>query len=179
MHMTNAPADLLASDAALGHWALDTQRSTVRIAHKLLGGIVTVKGGFTVLAGEGTIEPGGRVSGTIRIDAASIDTKNRKRDVHLRSADFFDVENHPDITAVITSATIDGDDLQLAAELSIKGSREPVRLPARISDATTDTVTVTVDTKIDRHRFGITWNQLGLLRGPTTVTACAVFRHVA
>ena len=64
-------------------------------------GLAPVNGLFRQVAGTGTITPAGEVSGAITVVAASIDTKNTRRDTHLRSADFFDSENYPDITFTV------------------------------------------------------------------------------
>ena len=174
--MTQAVAqNLLTTEAGVGQWVLNGPASTVRIAHKTLWGLVTVKGAFTRLAGSGSIEPGGKLAGTLSIDAASIDTKNKKRDTHLRSAEFFDVEQYPQITVGISSATIVGDEVRLQAELTVKGIREPLPLTARISETTKNAVAVTVETKVDRDRFGMSWNQMSMIKGLTTVTVPAVF----
>ncbi len=78
-----------------GLWQLDATRSTVAISHVTMWGMVTVKGTFTGVSGEGEVRPDGTVRGAVTLDAASLDTKHTKRDEHLRSADFFDVEHHP------------------------------------------------------------------------------------
>ncbi len=174
--MTQALArDLLTTDAGLGHWTLDAQASTVHIAHKTMWGLVNVKGTFGRITGEGQIEAGGSLTGNLVIDAASIDTKNKKRDIHLRSADFFDVENHPQIVVEVISAKAVVDGVQLQAELSVKGIREPLTLTGQVDQVTPNAVTVAVQTKVDRERFGLSWNQMGMMKGAATVTVNAVF----
>ena len=68
-------------------------------------GLVPVKGVFRQVTGEGTVSPAGQVTGRVAVAAASVDTKNEKRDTHLRSADFFDSDNYPDITFTVNQAT--------------------------------------------------------------------------
>ena len=71
----------LLKDAALtGTWTLDASKSTVGLRSKSMWGMVSVKGVFRQASGQGTVSPAGDVSGTITVSAASIDTKNKKRD---------------------------------------------------------------------------------------------------
>ena len=83
-------------------------------------GLVPVTGLFGEFSGSGTVSPGGKVSGRITVAAASIDTKNKKRDTHLRSADFFDTDKYSGITF-----TRDGvqpfSDTTTTGELTVRG----------------------------------------------------------
>ena len=83
---------------APGRYLLDPASSTVTLRHKTFWGLKTVPGGFGGLRASGEIAADGTAHGTLAIDAASLDTKHAKRDEHLRSAHFFDVEQHPEIT---------------------------------------------------------------------------------
>ncbi|WP_322755359.1 YceI family protein [Frankia sp. Cas3] len=80
----------LADGSLAGPWRLDPSRSTVELHTKSMWGLAPVKGTFRELSGEGALTATGEASGTLTVHSASIDTKNRKRDDHLRSADFFD-----------------------------------------------------------------------------------------
>ena len=65
-------------------------------------GLAKVKGRFNAVEGSGVIGEDGTVSGTLVFDAKSIDTKNKRRDTHLRSGDFFEVEKYPTFTYAAT-----------------------------------------------------------------------------
>ncbi len=97
MQATSAVLALLRDGALAGEWALDPRASSIRLKAKVWG-LVPVNGVFRKISGNGTVFPGGEASGTVTVAAASIDTRNTRRDTHLRSADFFDSGNNPDIT---------------------------------------------------------------------------------
>ena len=159
-----------------GPWQLDPARSTVGVRHTTMWGMVTVKGTFTGLTGGGEVGPDGSASGSITLDAASLDTKNAKRDTHLRSADFFDADRHPELTFAVRSAT-PGDDktVQVAGQLTARGVSRPQSFTAHLTEASADAVTLTAEFTVDREQFSMGWNQLGMIRGRTTVTASLRF----
>ena len=92
-----------------GHWTLDPAGSSVQFHVKHLWGLNTVHGRFEIFDGEGGVNSDGTVSGDLAVDVTSLTTKNRKRDQHLRSADFFDVEHHPMVIITADDLTPDGD----------------------------------------------------------------------
>jgi polyisoprenoid-binding protein YceI len=171
---TNAHHVLFPKSSA-GNWTLDSDATTVKISHKTLWGLVRVRGAFTPVTGEGAVSDDGRLTGTLRIDARSIDTGNRKRDARLRSRDFLDVERHPFITARITGAEVIRSQLVLSAHLGVTGIHEPVQLGARVTTVADGRVMVSVDATIDRSRFGLDWNRFGMLTGPTRISVTALF----
>jgi len=163
-----------------GTWQLDTTASTVALKHKSMWGLVTVKGAFATVSGQGEVRPDGSAVGALTFDAASLDTKNAKRDEHLRGADFFDVENHPEITFAVRSAELrDGDSVQVIGQLTVRGISRPVSLTAGLTDASADGLTLNAEFSVDREQFGLGWNQLGMIRGLTTVTAALRFKRSA
>ncbi|MEV2210459.1 YceI family protein [Streptomyces sp. NPDC050997] len=163
-----------------GLWQLDPTATTVALRHKTMWGLVTVKGTFAGVAGRGEVRPDGSAVGTLTLDAASLDTKNAKRDTHLRSADFFDVENHPELTFVVRSAELrDGDTVQVAGQLTVRGISRPLSLSARIVGADAETLTLAAEFPVDRDQFGMGWNQMGMIRGLTTVAATLRFTRAA
>ncbi len=159
-----------------GLWQLDATASRVGIRHKTMWGLVTVKGGFGVLSGTGEVRPDGSAVGTLAFDVASLDTGNAKRDTHLRSADFFDADHHPEITFAAGSAEIrDGDQVHIVGRLTVRGISRPLSLTARLTDGDATGLTLDAEFSVDRDQFGMGWNQLGMIRGRTTVTAALRF----
>ena len=89
----------LADGKLAGAWTLDGARSSVGLSSKSMWNMVKVKGRFTQVTGAAAISAAGEATGTITVAAASVDTGIKKRDDHLRSADFFDAAKYPDISA--------------------------------------------------------------------------------
>ncbi|MEU1306423.1 YceI family protein [Streptomyces shenzhenensis] len=163
-----------------GLWQVDPAASAVSLRHKTFWGLVTVKGAFATVAGQGEVRPDGSATGTVTLDAASLDTKNAKRDAHLRAADFFDADNHPEITFTVQGAELRGDGAaQITGRLTVRGISRPRTLTARLVEADADALTLETEFTVDREQFGLHWNQLGMLRGLTTVTAALRFTRAA
>jgi polyisoprenoid-binding protein YceI len=160
-----------------GQWTIDSRETRVGIVHKTLFGLVRVTGAFTQTEGEAEITADGDVSGALRIAAASLDTKNKRRDIHLRSPDFFDVDQHPTILITVTSAHLDGDQVHLSCQVSIKDITEPRELLGQITTTGPadhpDRLTVSVDAVFDRTHFGMTWGPR-MAPGPATASVHAV-----
>ena len=99
----------------------------------------------------------------VTIDAGSITTRNADRDGHIRSADFFDVENHPTWTFKGTDFAIKGDVVEVTGDLTIKDTTRPITLPLEYQGAAKDPfgnvrVGFEGSTEILRSDFGLTWN---------------------
>lgn len=162
---------------AAGTYSLDTDRSAIGISHKTMWGMATVTGTFTPKAGKAEVHDDGSATGTITVDAASVNTANAKRDTHLRSDDFFDVENYPTITFAVHNATLgsDGKTVTVDGQLTVHGISRPQALTATVAEATAEAVTLSANFAVDRTDFGLSWNQMGMLRGPATMTATLRF----
>lgn len=159
-----------------GLWQLDRTATTVAVSHKTMWGMVTVKGAFAVVGGQGEVLSDGSATGTVTLDATSLDTKHTKRDKHLRSADFFDVDNHPEITFGVRGAELrGGDTVHVDGQLTVRGISRPVTLTARLTKANADAVALDAEFTVDRNEFGMGWNQMGMIKGLTTVNATLAF----
>jgi polyisoprenoid-binding protein YceI len=161
-------------------WQLDADASAVTFSHKTMWGLATVRGKFTDVSGTAEIVAEGTAHGRLEIGAASVDTKNRKRDQHLRSADFFDAAAHPTIVVDVTRAAPAADaEVQATGTLTVAGRTRPLAVTAVLAGASGQEVTLTADAEIDRADFGMTWNQLGMLKGPAHVRVVAKFVNSA
>ena len=99
-----------------------------------------------------------------------------RRDQHLRSADFFDVERYPEISVVVTALQpTTGNAAELRASFTVKGINEPVPLPVRVAELNDGSVRISGETKVDRAQFGLGWNKLGVMSATATIAADTIF----
>jgi polyisoprenoid-binding protein YceI len=176
--MTDNSTQPAAGAAAAGtkSWQLDSAHSSVSLSHKSMWKLVTVKGGFEKLSGSGEVLADGSAHGRIEIDAASINTKNAKRDEHLRSADFFNVSEHPQLVVDIASISRQADgSATTTGTLTAAGITKPFDLTARITEDTGQAITLAADTEFNRADFGMTWGKLGMISGNARVSVVARF----
>jgi polyisoprenoid-binding protein YceI len=175
-HTTTPPVHALLADGALaGQWVLDPGQSRVQLKSGVLGGLIRVNGVFRDVSGNGTVSPAGQVSGTLTVAAASVDTKNAKRDTHLRSADFFDTANHPDITATVHGIRPSGQDADVTGTLTVRDRTQPLSFTAGVAVQGNGEVWLDAVVHINRADFGLTWNFLGMVSMDNTLTIHAVF----
>lgn len=128
--------------------------------------IAKVHGGFEKLSGKLTYDPSWPAKSNIEvaIEAASINSREEKRDAHLKSADFFDVEKYPQITFKSQSFEKAEDGIKVVGDLTIHGVTKQVTLnmespSEEIKDPWGNTkIAVSGSTKIKRKDFGLTWN---------------------
>lgn len=145
-------------------WQIDPAHTSVEFAVRHLM-ISTVRGRFGSVSGSLT-GLGQAPSLSVTIDAASIDTRVAQRDEHLRSADFFDVANHPTIT--FTSTRLEGKptgSFRLIGDLTIRGITRDVALDVEYQGGGKDPwgnerMGFSASGKLDRKAFGLTWNQV-------------------
>jgi polyisoprenoid-binding protein YceI len=167
---------LLDEPNTAGRWQLVSARSSVRFKNKTYWGLATVTGEFTDVRGDGQIAANGAVSGGLDIRASSLTTGIRKRDDHLRSADFFDVEQHPEIHIEVTALQPTGaDTANVQATLTVRGATQPLPLAATVNQLGDGTVQLTARTAIDRTKLGVSGNLVGMMLTKTTLLADVVF----
>ena len=148
-----------------GTWTVDPAHSTVGFSVKHLG-IATVRGKFDEF--EGTLEIGendesARAYGSVK--AVSVNTNDSGRDEHLRSADFFGVEQNPELRFESTAIEqIDEDTFDITGNLSMNGITKPVKLQAEVEGTETDPwgnerVGLEVRGQLNRGDWDMTFNQ--------------------
>jgi len=158
------PADQLEK----GTWILDPERSSVEFRVPLLYGVIgTVKGRFTRY--RGTLDLEARPAIELTIDAAGIRTGNAKRDAHLRSADFFDADEHPEVRFESESAALDGETLHVRGALRAAGASTPLDVTATVRFFGEE-FEIEAHAEVDQRKLGMTWSPLGTLRPPASLT---------
>lgn len=139
--------------------ALDTVHSKVGFTASTI--LFDVDGEFGKYVIEVDGDPSKPESVEVRavVDVASIDTKNTKRDNHLRSADFFDAAKYPQITFTSTSVKSKGNELVIEGDLSMHGKTKRLTIPFKVArgknGAGVDTTSYKGKVTIDRNDFGI------------------------
>lgn len=101
---------------------------------------------------------------TATIQTASIDTENEKRDDHLRSADFFDAANNPEITFKSKSITKEGDGYVAIGDFTMRGVTKEIKLPFEITGQITDPwgnkrIGIEASLTINRQDYGVSWSK--------------------
>jgi polyisoprenoid-binding protein YceI len=144
----------------VGTWDIDASHSTVgfSVRHMMVS---KVRGYFRDFSGElVTAEDPAQSSVTARINMDSIDTRQEQRDAHIRSADFFDVGNHTEMTFRSTAVATDGADWTVTGDLTIKGITKPVTLQLELNGFGPDAYGGTragfsAKTEISRKEYGV------------------------
>jgi polyisoprenoid-binding protein YceI len=146
---------------AVGTYALDTMHTTLGFTVRHMA-VSKVRGAFNTF--EGTLELAERPEDSkvsVTIQAGSVDTRDENRDNHLRTNDFFDVENHPTWTFVSTAIKTQGSaEFKVEGDLTIRGVTKPVTLDATLEGVVKDPygmhrVGFSAKTTINREDFGV------------------------
>jgi polyisoprenoid-binding protein YceI len=146
-------------------WNIDASHSTAEFSIRHLM-ISNVRGRFGKLTGTVELDPKNPEASSIdvTIDAASIDTRDEKRDAHLRSADFFDVEKYPNVAFKSKSVKRAGDGFEVLGDLTMHGITKEVVLEVEaLSNPGKDPwgntrVGTSATAKINRKDWGLHWN---------------------
>ena len=178
--MIAPPLQALLKDGTLaGEWVLDPRQSSVRLKSRIMWGLAAVNGVFGEVSGYGIVSRDGGVSGAVTVAAASIDTNNTKRDTHLRSADFFDSGNYPDIIFTAEAIRPAGRGVVVTGALTVRGRTRPLSFDAAASVPGDGEVWLDAEVRINRADFGLIWNQIGMTSMHNTLTIHAVFTAAA
>lgn len=146
-----------------GVWTIDPSHSTVGFTVRHLG-LSKVRGSFSAFTGEVRVaEEPTQSSVHVSVDVTSIDTKDEKRDEHLRTNDFFDAPDFPTMTFTSTSVSRAGSEWEVTGDLTIRGVTRQVTLDTTFEGTATDPwggtrAAFSATAEVDREEFGMTWN---------------------
>jgi polyisoprenoid-binding protein YceI len=148
-------------------WEIDSSHSSVHFSVRHLV-IAKVRGSFARWSGAVHVPDGdfSKATVAVTIDASSIDTGVADRDAHLKSADFFDVAQYPDLRFVGRRVQPRfGTGIDIVGDLTIKGITREVILRVEQHGQAKDPwgnlrTAFSAKTSIDRKDFGLTWNQV-------------------
>ena len=151
---------------AIERWQIDPSHSGIHFSVRHLV-IAKVRGTFARWNGAIEVPEGDLARGSVQvvIDASSIETGVGDRDAHLKSPDFFDVAQFPELTFTATGLALDGPvDATLVGQLTIKGVTKPVTLKVERHGQAKDPwgnerIAFSAKASLDRRDFGLTWNQ--------------------
>lgn len=158
-----APARVAAAPAPT--WQIDPLHS--ELSFKVRHLVSRVSGTFGDWAGTIVTEPNRFNQGSVNvaIKTASISTGNARRDEHLKGSDFFDAANHPEITFRSNRVDVQGQDIKVHGNLTMRGVTRPVVLQGRFIGRTRDgqgkeRIGFEAETTINRMDYGVAWNNL-------------------
>ncbi len=167
-------------------WEIDPSHSLVEFGVKHMM-FTTVKGRFTGITGRIVTEGDDPTRGSVEveIDADTVDTRDQRRDEHLRTGDFFETESHPNIT--FKSTRVEPGDganrFQVIGDLTIRGVTREVVLDATFNGRGTnpwgqEVAGYSAETEINRKDYGVEWNAAleggGFLVGETVKIALEI-----
>ena len=141
-------------------WKIDSAHSHVSFAIRVLG-VTTTKGRFNVLRGHLSLDEQNPANSWVEaeVDAASIDTRNKLRDAHLRSAAFFAVKQYPTMVFHSTHVeSVGGQDYKVTGNLTLHGVTKQVTFDVTYCGQRTydhALTGLTAKAKINRHDFGL------------------------
>jgi polyisoprenoid-binding protein YceI len=154
------------ADREVVSWSVDKAHSEIGFAVRHMG-ISTVRGRFDDFDATITLDPTDPSSfrADASVDVSSINTRNGRRDGHLRSDDFFDAENHPTLT--FTSKRIqnvNGNSFRIVGDLTMRGTTHEVVLDGVIvgtaGEGENQRVAIEAETTVDRFDYGLHWDRL-------------------
>jgi polyisoprenoid-binding protein YceI len=139
-----------------GTWAVDKVHSNIGFAVEYMAGTFTGSfSDFDAQLNDGVLKGSAKV--------ASVQVKDENLEQHLQSPDFFDAERNPELTFESKSVDVDGDQVKIDGQITIKGRTEPVEITGVFTQPFDDPFGGTrlglkLEAKVDRDKFGVSWN---------------------
>jgi len=152
--------------ALANNYTIDKGHTTIGFAVRHMV-VSNVRGQFNDFEGSFVFNPKDidLTTASVKISAASIDTNEAKRDEHLRSPDFLNIQKYPDITFELKSFMKHGDAVMAKGDITIRGVTKTIDLKGEFLGAVKDPwgnerVGFSATGEIDRREFGLTWNKV-------------------
>ena len=155
-----------ADEAIGGAWRLDPARSSVEFRVPNFWHLMKVHGHFDDYRGRLDLSADPAIE--LTIDAASLETGNPKRDEHLRSADFFDAEEHPKLRFASEEVVAQGDALKVRGRLSVRDRSVPLELDARLRWVDGE-LEVEAAATVPHRELGMTWSPARMIASRSEV----------
>jgi len=155
----------LVAYAEPARWNVDPEHSTIefRVSHMVVS---KTAGRFTDYTGfiDMDADSGAVTAAEATIKAASVNTNHEKRDTHLRTADFLDVEHHPTMTFKMKSYKKTAENFTMVGDFTLRGVTREVTLTGNYNGATKDPMGnsragFSAEGKLNRKDFGMVWNK--------------------
>ncbi len=156
---------LVSGSVAANTYVVDTAHSQIHfsVTHLMF---FKVRGTFTEFSGTVDIDPAAKTLSVAKatVNTASVDTRDAKRDEHLRSDDFFDAANHPSISFTSKSVSGSGDNITVVGDITIRGVTKEITLKGSFVGAMTDHMGneragFVATGEVNRKDFGLNWNR--------------------
>ena len=153
---------LVASQLPTGTWQADRVHSTVGFAIRH-NAISLFRGAFTDYDASLEVDAAGAATLVGAVRADSVDVRDENLATHLGSPDFFDTERHPELLFQSTAVSVEGDELRVEGDLTLKGLTRRVEGRGTVGDVVEDPfggtrVALRLEAIVDRREFGISWN---------------------
>jgi polyisoprenoid-binding protein YceI len=161
-----------------GRWQVQPEgRSSLDFVVRARWGAQRVHGRFHEYFGELEVRDG-RVSGTLSVLTASLDTGRPRRDRHLRGVDCFDVSQHPRLTFVIVGVRRRGDRGQITGQLTVKGTGTVLAFPISVRQVFDGHLRIATSVSLKRASLGVSRKPRGMVRGPAHLHAALVLTRI-
>ncbi len=173
--MSTAPeTNLTQTSLAAGDWQIDPAESELAFETRILFGTIPVRGRYSDYAGELHVDPSGEASGELLIDAKTVRTGIRKRDNHLKSGDFFAVDEHPHLRfELATLGASPGGSPRLSGTLHVRGRALAIDTEVSLDQVSPDRLRIEADFPVDHRSSGLRETGSGWKKVPESLRAHA------
>jgi polyisoprenoid-binding protein YceI len=163
--MSTQQVDRSAAPTLQGPWHVDPSAGKLQFTVKTFWGLLTVKGTFDTYEGTLNLDGRGNASGELVVSVDSLDTRNAKRDKHLRSPDFLHKELHPTVRFVVDAFSTAPGAEEIIGDLYVGGKIARLRLPVEFSRSDQGLLRLKASGVVSREDVGMLWNRVGTIRG--------------